>query len=155
MLRWHPTCHNQKDPQLKHTTMYWGDLGRRKKNAGGKKRKEDGQQLAQVPIFKKKRRNTGFLGPLCIKIYPQDFNLKRWLKVNMEKLKPSKKNWWFTFLASGGPLRATWQSAMLSQGQEKQWESTARNFFFCEEDHTCANICCQSSSFCWGRLTLC
>ena len=29
------TCHNQKDPQLKYTTMYWGDLGRKK--AGKKK----------------------------------------------------------------------------------------------------------------------
>ena len=28
MLRRRPTCHN-KDPQLKYTTMYWGDLGRK------------------------------------------------------------------------------------------------------------------------------
>ena len=29
MLRQHLTCHNQKDPQLKYTPMYWGDLGRK------------------------------------------------------------------------------------------------------------------------------
>ena len=29
MLRWHPTCHNLKDPQLKYTTMHWRDLGRK------------------------------------------------------------------------------------------------------------------------------
>ena len=28
-LRQHPTEHNQRDPQLKYTTMYWGDLGRK------------------------------------------------------------------------------------------------------------------------------
>ena len=31
MVRWHPTCHNWKDPQLKYTTTYWGALGRKKK----------------------------------------------------------------------------------------------------------------------------
>ena len=31
MLRPHPTQYNQKDPQLKYTTIYnWGDLGRKK-----------------------------------------------------------------------------------------------------------------------------
>ncbi|XP_070123667.1 TM2 domain-containing protein 1 isoform X6 [Equus caballus] len=35
--RWHPTLHNQKDLQLEYTTMYWGDLGRRRK----KREKED------------------------------------------------------------------------------------------------------------------
>uniref|UniRef100_A0A3Q2H2L5 Thiamine pyrophosphokinase n=1 Tax=Equus caballus TaxID=9796 RepID=A0A3Q2H2L5_HORSE len=30
MLSWRPTCHNLKDPQLKYTTMYWEDLGRKK-----------------------------------------------------------------------------------------------------------------------------
>ena len=29
VLRWHPTCHNWKDPHLKYTTMYWGNLGRK------------------------------------------------------------------------------------------------------------------------------
>ena len=49
-LRWHPTCHNQKDPRLKYTTMYWGDLGRKSR----KEKKIDWQQLlAQVPILKK------------------------------------------------------------------------------------------------------
>ena len=31
-LRWCPTCHNQKDPQLKYSTIYWGwgeGLGRK------------------------------------------------------------------------------------------------------------------------------
>ena len=28
MLRWHPTCHNQKDAKLKYTTTYWGALGK-------------------------------------------------------------------------------------------------------------------------------
>ena len=28
-LRRHPTCHNQRDSQLKYTAMYWGDLGRK------------------------------------------------------------------------------------------------------------------------------
>uniref|UniRef100_A0A9L0TG77 Uncharacterized protein n=1 Tax=Equus caballus TaxID=9796 RepID=A0A9L0TG77_HORSE len=32
MLRWCPACHNYKDQQLKYTTMYWGDLGRKSKN---------------------------------------------------------------------------------------------------------------------------
>ena len=32
MLRWGPTCHNQKDPQLKYTTLYWGALERKRKN---------------------------------------------------------------------------------------------------------------------------
>ena len=35
MLRWCPTCHNEKDLQLKiHTTMYgglWGEKGKKKK----------------------------------------------------------------------------------------------------------------------------
>ena len=30
MLRQHPTWPNQKDPQLKYTTMYWGALGRKR-----------------------------------------------------------------------------------------------------------------------------
>ena len=55
MVRWRPTQHNQKDLQLQYTTMYWGALGRRRK----KKEEEDWQQiLAQVPIFKKKKRNV-------------------------------------------------------------------------------------------------
>ena len=29
MLRLCPTCHNQKDPQLKYTTVHWGHLGRK------------------------------------------------------------------------------------------------------------------------------
>ena len=29
MLRQRPMCHNWKDPKLKYTTMYWGDLGRK------------------------------------------------------------------------------------------------------------------------------
>ena len=35
-LRWRPTCHNQKHPQLEYTTMYWGDLGikKQKKKTG-------------------------------------------------------------------------------------------------------------------------
>ena len=36
LLRQRLTCHNQKDPQLKCATMYWGDLGRKKQ--GKKKR---------------------------------------------------------------------------------------------------------------------
>ena len=49
MVRQRPTCHNQKDLQLRHTTMYWGDLGRKSR----KRKKKDWQQLlAQVPIFK-------------------------------------------------------------------------------------------------------
>ena len=32
MLRRHPTCHHCRDPQLKYATMYWGALGRKKKN---------------------------------------------------------------------------------------------------------------------------
>ena len=35
MLRQCPTCHNQKDPQLEYTTMYWGALGRRRKKKPG------------------------------------------------------------------------------------------------------------------------
>ena len=37
MLRWHPTCHNQKDPQLKYTTMYrglWKEEGKKDKSIG-------------------------------------------------------------------------------------------------------------------------
>ena len=31
-LRWRPTCHNQKDLQLKiYTAVYWGALGRRRR----------------------------------------------------------------------------------------------------------------------------
>ena len=34
MLKWCPISHNQKDLQAEYTTMYWGDLGRRReKNA--------------------------------------------------------------------------------------------------------------------------
>ena len=40
MLRWRPTCHNQKNLQLEYTTRYWGALGRRRRK---KKRKEDWQ----------------------------------------------------------------------------------------------------------------
>ena len=33
MLRWCPTCHNEKDPQLKYTTLctggLWGDKGKK------------------------------------------------------------------------------------------------------------------------------
>ena len=50
-LRQHPICHNQKNPQLDCTTMYWGGFG------GKKKKKDDWQQmLAQVPIFKIKKK---------------------------------------------------------------------------------------------------
>ena len=31
MLRWHPTCHNQRHSQLEYTPMYWGTLGSRRK----------------------------------------------------------------------------------------------------------------------------
>ena len=30
MLRWHPTKQNEKDLQLKYTTMYWGSFGDKK-----------------------------------------------------------------------------------------------------------------------------
>ena len=39
MLRQRPTCHNWKDTQLKYTTMYWVDLGRKRKNKIFKKNK--------------------------------------------------------------------------------------------------------------------
>ena len=39
MLRWHPTCHNQKDLQLEYTTMYRGPLGRRRKKIKSLKKK--------------------------------------------------------------------------------------------------------------------
>ena len=35
MLRWRPTCHNQRDLQLEYTTMYWGLWGEKE----GKKTK--------------------------------------------------------------------------------------------------------------------
>ena len=51
MLRRCPTRHNQKDPQLEYTTMYWGVLGRRRR-----RKKEDWQHmLGHVPIQKKKK----------------------------------------------------------------------------------------------------
>ena len=40
-------------PKLKHVIMCWGDLQRGKKE-------EDWQQLAQVPIFKKKKKNLKY-----------------------------------------------------------------------------------------------
>ena len=52
MLRRCPTWHNQRDLQLEYTTMYWGASGRIRR-----KRKEGWQQmLAQVPIFKEKKK---------------------------------------------------------------------------------------------------
>ena len=36
-LRQCPTCHNEKDTQLRYTTIYWGDLGR-KSRKGKEKR---------------------------------------------------------------------------------------------------------------------
>ena len=36
MLRWRPTWHNQRDPQLEYATVYWGDLGRQ-----SRKKKKD------------------------------------------------------------------------------------------------------------------
>ena len=38
-LRQCPTYHNQKDPELKYTTMYRGALGRKRKNKILKKKK--------------------------------------------------------------------------------------------------------------------
>ena len=56
-VKWLPTCHNQKDPQLKYTNMYWGSLGRKKQKERKKKNEEDWQQLlAQAPIFRKKNK---------------------------------------------------------------------------------------------------
>ena len=50
VLRQHPTCHNQKDPQPEYTTMCWGPLGRRRRE------KEDWQEVsAQVSNFKKEK----------------------------------------------------------------------------------------------------
>src|SRR3712207_1717504 len=31
MLRWRPTWHSQRDLQLEYTTVYWGALGRRRR----------------------------------------------------------------------------------------------------------------------------
>ena len=53
MLRWRPTCHNQKDLQLEYTTVYLGALGRR-----GEKKEEDWQQmLAQGQSIRNKNDN--------------------------------------------------------------------------------------------------
>ena len=52
MLRRHPTQQRQKDLQLEYTTMYWGVFGEKK----GKKKEDWQQMLAQVPIFKKKKK---------------------------------------------------------------------------------------------------
>ena len=38
MLRRHPTTLNQKDLQLQHTTIYWGALGRRRREKKNKTR---------------------------------------------------------------------------------------------------------------------
>ena len=55
MLRQCPIEHNQKDLQLEYTTMDWAGFGKKKK----KKKKKDWQQLlAQVPIFKKKKKRV-------------------------------------------------------------------------------------------------
>ena len=45
-VRRRPTCHNWKDPQLKYTAIYWGDLGSKK----AEKKKDWQQLLAQVPL---------------------------------------------------------------------------------------------------------
>ena len=55
MLRRHPTCHKQRHSQLEYTTMYWGALGRRRRR--NKETKDWQQMLAQVPIFKRKKKN--------------------------------------------------------------------------------------------------
>ena len=39
MLRRHPTCHNQKDPKLKYTTLYWGEFGEKKQKKKKKRKK--------------------------------------------------------------------------------------------------------------------
>ena len=39
VLRWRPTCHNQKDLQLEYTTMYWGALGTRRRRRRRRKRR--------------------------------------------------------------------------------------------------------------------
>ena len=31
MLRWRPTCHNQRHSESEYTTMQWGPLGRRRR----------------------------------------------------------------------------------------------------------------------------
>ena len=44
-------------PQLDYTTMYWGGSGEKKKKKNKRKKREDWQKLlAQVPIFKKKKK---------------------------------------------------------------------------------------------------
>ena len=63
-LRRRPTSHNWNDVQLRYTAVYevagvvWGDKA--------EKKKKDWQQLlAQVPIFKKKKRQLkGYLPPI-------------------------------------------------------------------------------------------
>ena len=54
MLRRHPTCHNQKDPQLKYATMFWGTLGRRRKK---KKMATDVSSGANLKKKKKEKIN--------------------------------------------------------------------------------------------------
>ena len=50
-LRQHPTCHKQKEPELKNIQLCTGGIWGEKAE---KKKKEDQQQLLdQVPIFKK------------------------------------------------------------------------------------------------------
>ena len=48
MLRWHPTCHNQKDPQLKIHNYVRGALGRKRKKE--KKKKETVSSYCPQPL---------------------------------------------------------------------------------------------------------
>ena len=56
MLRRCPTWHNQRHSQLEYITIYRGVLGRRRE-------KKDWQQtLAEVPIFKEKKKKKNSTG---------------------------------------------------------------------------------------------
>ena len=55
MLRWCPTCHNQKDLQLEYTTMYWGALGRGRKKT---KRKRLAADVSSGDNLKKKKQRN-------------------------------------------------------------------------------------------------
>ena len=55
-LRQHPTCHNEKDPQLTYTTTYWRDWGR--KNRKKKKRRLATIVSSGANLKKKKRKEN-------------------------------------------------------------------------------------------------
>ena len=88
-LRWCPTCHNQKDPQLKYTTIYWGDLGRKNR----KKKKKIGNSC-QLRCQSLKNKTKFFSQNIIFYAAKQTINKEMYYASALQKKSVSQRCEW-------------------------------------------------------------